>query len=67
MYINIFAEMVRKQLDKEDMAKLMSITPELLELKLNKKVGMTIKDVFKMQHIFNEHYCTFEYLLDEVY
>ena len=65
MYINIFAEMARKQLDKTGMAKLMSITPELLEAKLNKKDILTIKDIFKMQKIFNQRYCTFEYLLNE--
>ena len=65
MYLNIFAEMARKQIDKQGMAKLMSITPELLEAKLNKKSKLTIKDIFKMQKIFNTKYCTFEYLLNE--
>ena len=65
MYLNIFAEMARKQLDKQGMAKLMSITPELFEAKLNKKSKLTIKDIFKMQKIFNTKYCTFEYLLNE--
>ncbi|MCQ2754969.1 MAG: hypothetical protein MJ231_08005 [bacterium] len=65
MYINILAEMTRKQLDKYRMAELMSISPEEFESKLNHKSKLTVKDVFKMQRIFNENYCTFEYLLED--
>ena len=65
MYVNIFAEMARKQINKTGLAKLMSISPKLLKAKLNKKNNLTVKDIFKMQKIFNQEYCTFEYLLSE--
>lgn len=65
MYLNILAEMARKQLDINKMAKIMRIRPKLLKDKLNKQKALTTKDIFKMQNIFNKQHCTFEYLLNE--
>lgn len=63
MYLNILAEMARKQLNSSQMAELMNNTEQQFLQKMGDEASFTVQDIFKMQEVFGDENCTFEYLL----
>lgn len=57
--------MARRQIGKQEMAKLLNMSAWTFDRKLKNETGFTVDEIFKMQTIFNDSSCTFEYLFAE--
>lgn len=65
MYSNILAEMARRQIGKQEMSKMLNMSAWTFDRKLKSITEFTVSEVIKMQKIFNDKSCTFEYLFAE--
>ena len=65
MFSNILAEMARRQISKQEMSKLLEMSAWTFDRKIRNETGFTVDEIFKMQKIFNDKNCTFEYLFEE--
>lgn len=63
MFFNILAEMARRDLTKSEMSKILDISLCTFNKKIKGSSDFTVSEIFKMQEIFNDSNCTFEYLL----
>lgn len=55
--------MVRRNLTKSQIASLLKISRNTLANKLNGKTSFKVEEILKLQQIFDDSSCTFEYLL----
>lgn len=66
MFINILAEMARRQMSKKEMAKKLDMHELTFDKKLqNKESYFTINQIVKIKEIFNDSNLTIEYLIAE--
>lgn len=66
MFINILAEMARRQMSKKEMAKKLGMHEFTFDKKLqNKESYFTINQIVKIKEIFNDSNLTIEYLIAE--
>lgn len=65
MFSNILAEMARRQITKNEMAQKLDMSVWTFDRKLKNETGFTVNEIYKMQEIFNDENCTFEYLFTE--
>lgn len=65
MFSNILAEMVRRQITKKEMSKYLNMSTFTFDRKIKNESGFTVDEIFKIQKIFNDEKCTFEYLFEE--
>lgn len=63
MFFNILAEMARRGMSKAEMSKILGISLDTFNKKLRGSSDFTVAEIFKMQEVFNDSGCTFEYLL----
>ena len=64
MYLNIKAEMARRQLTKAFMAQKLNMSVWTFDRKLKGESSFTVEEIIEMQSIFNDPKCTFEYLFN---
>ncbi len=62
MFLNILAEMARRQISKHEMANYLGISVWTLDRKIKNITGFTVNEITAIQKIFNNKDCTFEYL-----
>lgn len=62
MYLNIMAEMARRQLTKAQMAQKLNMSIWTFDRKIKGESSFTVEEVLAIQNIFNDSKCTFEYL-----
>lgn len=65
MYLNIKAEMARRQLTKAYMAQKLNMSAWTFDRKLKGESSFTVEEIIEMQSIFNDPKCTFEYLFSK--
>lgn len=65
MFFNILAEMARRDLTKSEMSKILDISLCTFNRKIKGSSDFTVSEIFKMQEVFNDSSCTFEYLLSQ--
>ena len=65
MYLNIKAEMARRQLTKAYMAQMLNMSVWTFDRKVKGESSFTVEEIIKIQKIFNDPKCTFEYLFKE--
>lgn len=65
MFANILAEMARRQITKNEMARRLDMSVWTFDRKLKNETGFTVNEIYKMQEILNDENCTFEYLFAE--
>lgn len=64
MFLNILAEMTRRQISKQEMANYLGMSIWTFDRKVKNITGFTVNEIIKMQKIFNSRDCTFEYLFE---
>lgn len=64
IFSNILAEMARRQISKQEMSKKLGMSVWTFDRKMRNETGFTVADILKMQAIFNDSRCTFEYLFE---
>ena len=64
VFSNILAEMGRRQMSKQEMSKKLGMSVWTFDRKMKNETGFTVNEIFKMQEIFNDSNCTFEYLFE---
>lgn len=64
VFSNILAEMARRQMSKQEMSKRLGMSVWTFDRKMKNETGFTVNEIFKMQAIFNDSKCTFEYLFE---
>lgn len=65
MFVNILAEMARRQMSKVELANKLNMSVFTFDRKIKNTTGFTVDEIKKMQVIFNDENCTFEYLFAE--
>lgn len=65
MFTNILAEIARRQMSKAELASKLNMSVFTLDRKIKNETGFTVDEIKKMQNIFNDVNCTFEYLFQE--
>jgi len=65
MYTNILAELARRQMSKVELAGKLNMSVFTFDRKIRNESGFTVNEIKKMQTIFNDANCTFEYLFQE--
>ncbi len=65
MYLNILAEMARRQLTKAFMAQRLNMSEWTFTRKVKGESSFTVQEIIEIQKIFNDSKCTFEYLFKE--
>ena len=66
MFMNILAEMARRQMTKREMAKKLDMHELTFDKKLqNKESFFTINQIVAIKNIFNDNSLTIEYLIAE--
>lgn len=65
MYVNIKAEMARRQLTKAYMAQSLKMSVYTFDRKVKGESSFTVEEIIELQKIFNDSKCTFEYLFKE--
>ena len=65
MYLNILAEMARRQITKAQMAQKLNMSAWTFDRKLKGESSFTVEEIIEIQNVFNDSKCTFEYLFKE--
>lgn len=64
MYLNILAEMARRQLTKAQMAQKLNMSVWTFDRKIKGESSFTVEEIIEIQNIFKDSKCTFEYLFN---
>ena len=51
-------------MSKQEMSKKLGMSVWTFDRKMKNETGFTVNEIFKMQEIFNDSNCTFEYLFE---